>query len=65
MITVMFWTVAGLYVAGVAALMVIGARVHRGPAGPGGQLSEQCETGRHGYCAICGCGCHWDGRRQK
>ena len=65
MITVMFWTVAGLYVAGVAALMVVGAMVHRGPAGPGGQLSEQCETGRHGYCPICGCGCHWDYRRQK
>lgn len=62
MIAAAFWAVAALYVAGVAALMVVGARVHRGPAGPGGHLSEECEAGRHGYCAVCGCGCHWDER---
>ena len=57
-----WWTITALYVAGVAALMVVGVRVYRGPAGPGGHLSDECEAGRHGYCTICGCGCHWDER---
>lgn len=59
---VIFCTVAAVYVAGVAALMVVGYRVHRGPAGPGGHVSDECDRGRHGYCTICGCECHWDER---
>lgn len=62
MIAIAFWTVAALYVVFVAGLMVAGARIHRGPAGPGGHMSDECAAGRHGYCAVCGCECHWDER---
>ena len=60
--TAIFWVIASLYVGVIVLLMVVGAIVHRGSAGPGGHLSETCEQGRHGYCPICGCECHWDER---